>query len=111
MAKQVQKKWNRKVSMPDLINEVIEDLGDRVPTDFTKAQVSEIIRTTFERITTNLIAHDAIMVHNMFMLEPVFKQRRLGRNPRKPEETVDIPARWTVRMKLGKILKENLNRD
>ena len=108
-AKEVAKKAVGRVGTADLIDEVVEDIAASTDHTLTKVEISDVIRSVMRCIGSNLSNHKAVAVHNMFILEPVYRQGRTGRNPQKPDEEITIPAQWTVRLKLSKILKSDMN--
>ena len=107
-AKEAKKAVGR-VGTADLIDEVVEDIAASTDHTLTKAEISDVVRSVMRCIGCDLSNHKAVAAHNMFILEPVYRQGRTGRNPQKPEEEITIPAQWTVRLRLSKTLKSDMN--
>lgn len=107
-AKETKKAVGR-VGTADLIDEVVEDIDVSTDHALSKAEISDVVRSVMRCIGHNLSNHKVVAAHNMFILEPVYRQGRTGRNPQKPEEKITIPAQWTVRLKLSKTLKSDMN--
>lgn len=108
-AKEAAKKAVGRVGTADLIDEVVEDIAASTDHTLTKAAIGDVVRAAMRCIGHNLSKHNAVAAHNMFILEPVYRKGRTGRNPQKPEEEITIPAQWTVRLRLSKTLKSDMN--
>ena len=103
------KELNGRLGYGELIDEVANLVSSSTDHDLTKAQIADVVRSTFRCIGDALAKKKSVSAHNLFLLEPVYRQPRQGRNPQKPDEIIYIPAQWTVRLKVGKALKADLN--
>lgn len=90
------------------IIEIINDVAEACP-EMTKGNVDLVVRATFAKIHKSLAAKKTVAITGSFVLEPVLRTARTGRNPQDPSKTVKIPEHWAVRLKLGNSLKTDLN--
>jgi nucleoid DNA-binding protein len=67
--------------------------------------VFAIIQKTLDYITESLVKGENIEFRDFGVFEVCTRKPRIGRNPNKPENTVQIPARKIVKFKAGKIMK------
>ena len=98
-----------RIGYSELIDDVCDLISSSTDHNMTKAQIADVVRSTFRCVGDALAKKKTVSVHNLFLLEPVYRQPRQGRNPQKPSEMIDIPAQWTIRLKVGKALKADLN--
>ena len=77
--------------------------------DISKSKVDEIVRCTLAEIHRSLAHRRTVAINGSFVLEPVLRPERIGRNPQDPTKQVKIPAHWSVKLKLGNMLKIDLN--
>ncbi len=77
-------------------------------TGLTQLAVKEVIQKFLDKIIDELAAGKNVEFRNFAVLEPVYRKPRIGRNPQKPENTVQIPGRYVIRFKSGKELKARL---
>ena len=87
----------------DLIQKVME-----------KAEVSKkVAEATVNAVTKSieeaLVAGDKVQIIGFGTFETRERQARTGRNPRKPGETIEIPASIAPAFKAGKALKDAVN--
>ena len=75
-------------------------------TGLTQQEVAGILQRTLDYITESLIRGDTVEFRDFGVFEVTTRKARIGRNPKRPEETVVIPARKVVKFKAGKIMKE-----
>ena len=68
-------------------------------------QAAMIVQTILNMMMDSLKKGGHIEFRDFGVFEVVERKARLGRNPRKPKETVMIPMRKTVRFKPGKMMK------
>ena len=75
-------------------------------------QAENMVKEGIELVKEALLDPEVkgIQIINVATLEKVERKERLGRNPKKPEEVIVIPAKQDVKFKLGKGLKEELNK-
>lgn len=93
------------VGITELTNAYAEKFGT------TKKEAEQNIKNVLEVIQDALLREDkdGVQFINVFTIERVERKAKIGRNPRNPEETIEIPARTSLKIKVGKILKEKLN--
>jgi len=79
-------------------------------TGLTQLAVKEVIQKFLDSIIDDLAARKNVEFRNFGVFQCVYRKARIGRNPRKPEEPVEIPARYVVRFKEGRVMKERMAR-
>lgn len=86
------------------------DLAIRVAeaVDLPQTKVLEVIQKTFDAIVEELAAGRTIELRKFGVFEVVERKGRMGRNPQKPEQLVEIPAHKVVRFRPGKEMRETL---
>ena len=80
----------------DLVMRISEETG------LTKARVAEAVQKTLDYITESLAKGGKVELRNFGVFEVKIRKARVGRNPKKPETDVPIPARALVKFKAGK---------
>ncbi len=75
----------------------------------SQTQAYGIVQTTIELMSQTLLSGQNIEFRDFGVLQVVTRKPRPGRNPRKPEQSVIIPKRTSVRFKLSRRLKDALN--
>lgn len=88
----------------DFITAVAEKTG------FTKKDMETTLHAVFETIGETLASGDKIQFVGFGTFEVRERAARTGRNPRKPDETIEIPAAKQPVFKAGKVLKDTVNR-
>ena len=83
----------------DLVVRIGEDMG------LNQADVYGVVHKTLHHITTALAKGDRVELREFGVFEVVIHKPRTGRNPKKPDNDVLIPARATVKFKAGKVMK------
>jgi len=71
-------------------------------TGLNQAQVFEVVQKTLNYITESLAKGDKVELRNFGVFDVKIRKARVGRNPKKPENEVQIPARAMVKFKAGK---------
>jgi len=84
----------------DLVMRISEETG------LIQMEVRSVIQKTFDYIIESLSRKDTIELRNFGVFQVKRRGARIGRNPNKPEETVQIPAKNVVVFKPGKKMKE-----
>lgn len=79
-------------------------------TGFTKKDTETTLHAVFETISETLAAGDKLQFVGFGTFEVRERAARTGRNPRKPDETIEIPAAKMPAFKAGKALKDAVNR-
>jgi len=77
-------------------------------TGLIQQDVFAVLQKTLDYITESLAKGDNVEFRNfgVFMLKT--RKARIGRNPKKPLNTVMIPARRVVKFKPGRIMKKKV---
>ena len=88
----------------DFITAVAEKTG------FTKKDTETTLHAVFETISETLASGDKLQFVGFGTFEVRERAARTGRNPRKPDETIEIPAAKMPAFKAGKALKDAVNR-
>lgn len=83
----------------DLVVEIAKD------TELTQNTVYSIIQKTLDQITTSLADGKHIELRDFGVFEVATRKTRIGRNPNKPDDVVQIPERKVVKFKPGKRMK------
>ena len=104
MSKKTDTKEQKRVGL----REIADTVAGR-HSGISKAEITNIVRDAIDTIHRSLAKKKTVVLTGTFTLEPVLRPERIGRNPQKPTESVTIPEHWSVRLKLGKSLKEALN--
>lgn len=86
----------------ELVVRIAEETG------LTQQQVYAIVQKTLDYITDSLVAGDTVEFRDFGVFEVKVRKARLGRNPNRPENTVNIPPRKIVKFKAGKKMKEQV---
>ncbi|MEG1480172.1 MAG: HU family DNA-binding protein [Kiritimatiellia bacterium] len=68
----------------------------------------QIIDTTFEALLANLVENGHVELRGFGVFEVVERKGRKGRNPKKPEQEVWIPARKSMKFKASRLLRADL---
>ena len=76
--------------------------------DLTGKQVFDVVQRTLDSIAEALAQGRNVELRNFGVFEVKLTKGRVGRNPRRPGDTVQIPPRATVKFKAGKVLKQRV---
>ena len=76
--------------------------------DMTQQQVFDVIQLFIDEITESLTQGDDVVLRNFGSFQVVVTKPKIGRNPKKPETPVEIPARAIVKFKPGKEMKDRV---
>jgi nucleoid DNA-binding protein len=68
-------------------------------------EVFDVVQKTLDYITEALAKGDKVELRNFGVFEVKIRKARVGRNPKKPETDVSIPARSMVKFKAGKEMR------
>jgi len=74
-------------------------------TELSQQQVFAVVQKMLDHITGSLVKGKNIEFRDFGVFEVVTQKSRIGRNPRKPGDTVIIPKRRVVKFKPGKEMK------
>ncbi|HRY43188.1 MAG TPA: HU family DNA-binding protein [Thermoanaerobaculia bacterium] len=84
----------------DLVNRVTEETG--VP----RVQASLAVETIIEAMRRSLAGGGRIELRGFGVFLVKRRKRGIGRNPKRPDEQVEIPPGFTIRFKPGKELRD-----
>ncbi len=79
-------------------------------TELTQSDVAATINTLIDELSSALSSNEEIILRNFGSFHVIKTKPRIGRNPNKPEATVEIPERAIVKFKPGKELRERVLR-
>lgn len=77
-------------------------------TGLTQLAVKEVIQKFLDKVVDELAEGTNVEFRNFGVFQCVYRKPRIGRNPRRPQETVQIPGRRVIRFKTGKEMKARL---
>ena len=78
-------------------------------TGLVQHQVFDVVQKTLDQIIDALARGDNIELRNFGVFEVKLTKPRVGRNPNQPGSSFTIPARATVKLKSGKIMKHRVS--
>ena len=86
-----------------------KELIDRIAesTQAKRVTVKSIVQTFLDEITRELCNNNRLEFRDFGVFETKTRASRVAQNP-KTLERVDVPAKKTVKFKMGRLLKENL---
>lgn len=87
---------------PELIDAIASKTGE------SKKVVENIVNETFQTIVNTLKSNEAIDIYGFGKFESVFKEERMGKNPRTGEEKL-IPSKYTPKLRFKPAVKKLLN--
>jgi len=93
---------NSTVTKRDLVIKVSDK------TDMTQQQVFDVIQHFIDEVTSCLADGDDVVLRNFGSFQITMTKPKIGRNPKKPETPVEIPARAVVKFRTGKEMKERV---
>ncbi len=79
-------------------------------TNFTKKDAEAAINAFLGTVQTALVKGEKVQLIGFGTFETKKRKAREGRNPRKPGETIKIPASKAPTFKAGKALKDAVNK-
>ena len=74
-------------------------------TGLTQQEVFSVIQLTLDGIVEGLATGRDVELRNFGVFDVRLTKPRVGRNPKKPQEEVQIPPRAIVKVRAGKIMK------
>jgi len=77
-------------------------------TSIIQQDVFAVIQKTLDYIVESLVKGENVEFRDFGVFEVCTRKPRIGRNPNKPQNTVQIPARKIVKFKAGKIMKAHV---
>jgi DNA-binding protein HU-beta len=88
--------------------ELIAAVADK--TGKTKKEAEASVNAVLDIIQATLVKRDKVQLIGFGTFETTQRKARKGRNPRKPDEVMDIPASTAPKFKAGKALKDSVNK-
>lgn len=89
-------------------SELIAQIAEK--SKLTKAEATRALDAFTSTVVEALVDGEKIQLVGFGTFEARQRKARSGRNPRNPEETIDIPASIAPVFKAGKNLKEAVNK-
>jgi nucleoid DNA-binding protein len=86
--------------------DVVVRISDKV--GISQQKVMEVIEQLMSEMTDSLTQGDDIVFRNFATFHTAVNKPKVGRNPKRPEVDIEIPARRVVRFKAGKVLKNSV---
>ena len=83
----------------DLIVRISEETG------VIQTQVYSVVQKTLDHIAEALAKGNKVELRNFGVFEVKIRKARVGRNPKRPQKVVPIPARAMVKFKAGKEMR------
>jgi nucleoid DNA-binding protein len=77
-------------------------------TGVIQQDVMTVIQKTLDYITEGLVAGDHIEFRDFGVFDVKLRKARVGRNPNKPDSTIQIPPRKVVKFKPGRKMQERV---
>ncbi|MGJ8678275.1 MAG: HU family DNA-binding protein [Akkermansiaceae bacterium] len=88
--------------------DLVTQLSDK--TGFTQADVTTIMDSMLDTVISELAKGNAVAIRNFGSFTVREVKGKIGRNPKKPEQMVEIPPRAVVKFKVGKGMRERVAR-
>ena len=79
-------------------------------TGLIQQDVHEVIQRTLDLIVDSLAEGRNVELRNFGVFQLKQRKRRIGRNPNRPEQVVEIPSCQIVKFKPGKVMKQRVMR-
>lgn len=80
-------------------------------TGLVQADVAAVVQRSLEHIIESLQNEENVEFRNFGVFEVQTRKSRVGRNPKKPDQTVTIPERKVVKFKPGKVMKDTITKN
>ena len=88
----------------DLVMRISDETG------LAQRQVVDVVQKTLDYITESLASGDDVELRNFGVFEIRLTGPRVGRNPSEPGTDFLIPERATVKVKMGKVMRQKVSR-
>lgn len=88
--------------------ELVANIAEQ--TGFTKKDTEISLNAFMETVKSELVKGEKVQLVGFGTFEVRNRKARKGRNPRNPEQTIEIPASKAPVFKAGKSLKEAVNK-
>src|SRR5438105_15367888 len=79
-------------------------------TGMVQHQVFDVVQRTLDHITDSLANNVTVELRNFGVFQPRLTKPRVGRNPNQPRSSLVIPSRATVKFKVGKIMRQRVEK-
>ena len=79
-------------------------------TNFIQSDVARVVQKTLDYLSDELAEGRTVELRNFGVFEVKVRGAKIGRNPRKPKKDIHIPAKAVVKFRLGKELKNRLEK-
>ena len=88
-----------------------QELVDRIArrTDIKKGTVKTVVQNFLDEIIAELALNNRLEFRDFGVFEPRVRQARTAQNP-KTLERVHVPAKRTVKFKMGRMMSKRLNK-
>ena len=86
--------------------ELIDQIAER--TQAKRVLVKRVIQAFLDEITSQLCRNNRLEFRDFGVFETRTRAARVAQNP-KTLERVDVPAKRTVKFKMGRLMRENLS--
>jgi nucleoid DNA-binding protein len=86
--------------------EIIDHISSQ--TGLTQTEVKKVVQSTFDYIFNVLVQGGNIELRNFGVFMVKTQKARVGRNPKKPEVPIHVPAKTIPCFKPGKLLKKKV---
>lgn len=90
-------------------DEIILATQEKCETTLTKKEVGMVIAALQQTIMEAVAEGKEVKMVGFGAFSPSIRAAREGRNPKKPTETINIPASILPKFKAGKVFKEIVN--
>lgn len=86
------------VTKKQLINAISQDKG------LHPNEVRNVVQAFLDKIVKGLSKGERFELRGFGVLKVVYRQKKIGRNPKNPTESIEIPATYRVKFSSGKEL-------
>lgn len=90
--------------------ELIAKMADKSELNLTKKQVESALNAFLASVEEALVAGESVKLTGFGTFETRYRAARQGRNPKKPDEIIQISESYAPVFKAGKSLKDACNR-
>lgn len=88
--------------------QLIEEVQKKLGGDTSKRAAGEALDAVLDAITQGVKKHGRVLIVGFGTFKLAHRNERMGRNPKKPEIAVKIPASNTMRFTAAEVLKKTL---
>lgn len=90
-------------------NDIIRKIAEQMPL-LRERDIADMLHFTLEAMADAMVRGETIELRNFGVFECVERKARIGRDFQNPGKGVPIPAVRSVRFRLGKTLKERMEK-